>query len=172
MGDTTTVASSFDAWYRAEHPRLLGLLTVAAGDADLGRDLTAEAFTRALERWDRVGGMASPSAWTYRVGVNLLRRRLRRAAVESRLWGTATAAPPSPAALEPDLWAAVRALPVRQRTAVALRYVCDLPQAEVAAVMGVTLGTVSATLTSARRSLAARLESQGLASKRLEVGRD
>lgn len=147
---------SFDGWYRAEHPRMLGLLTVVAGDADAARDVTAEAFTRALERWDRVGGMASPSAWTYRVGVNLLRRRLRRTALERRLLPDP---PPAvrPPALESELWDAVRALPVRQRTAVALRYVCDLPQEEIAAIMHVAVGTVSATLTAARRRLAAEL---------------
>ena len=95
MDDTVAANGSFDGWYRAEHPRLLGLLTVVAGDAELAADVTAEAFTRALERWDRVVEMESPSAWTYRVGVNLVRRRLRRAAVESRLRpdGPAPAAP-------------------------------------------------------------------------------
>ena len=147
---------SFDGWYRAEHPRLLGLLTVVAGDADVAREVTAEAFVRALERWDRVAEMESPAAWTYRVGVNLLRRRLRRAAFEKRLFAEKAAPVPSPA-IEPELWDAVRALPVRQRTAVALRYVCDLPQEEIAAVMNVAPGTVSATLTAARRRLAAEL---------------
>ena len=60
--------------------------------------------------------------------------------------------------MESDLWDAVRALPVRQRTAVALRYVCDLPQDEIASIMHVAVGTVSATLTAARRRLAAELE--------------
>ena len=146
---------SFDGWYRAEHPRVLGLLTVVAGDADVAREVTAEAFVRALERWDRVAAMESPAAWTYRVGVNLLRRRLRRAAFEKRLLSE-TKPLPSPA-IEPELWDAVRALPVRQRTAVALRYVCDLSQEEIAAVMHVAPGTVSATLTAARRRLAAEL---------------
>jgi RNA polymerase sigma factor (sigma-70 family) len=85
--------------------------------------------------------------------VNLLRRRFRRSAVEQRLWARAIE-PRRPAAVEPELWAAVRALPVRQRTAIALRYVCDLPQAEIAVVMDVAAGTVSATLTAARRRLA------------------
>jgi len=151
--DTVTAARSFDSWYRLEHPRLLGLLTVVAADPELASEVTAEAFTRALERWERVAAMTSPAAWTYRVGVNLLRRRLRRSAVEARLWVRATE-PARPAAIEPDLWAAVRALPERQRTAIALRYVCDLPQAEIADVMGVAPGTVSATLTAARRRLA------------------
>lgn len=153
----TAAHGSFEGWYRMEHPRVLALLTVAAGDADLGRDIASEAFVRALERWERVEAMDSPAAWTYRVGVNLLRRRLRRAAFERRLQADrpAPAAPPS---VESDLWDAVRALPVRQRTAVALRYVCDLPQDEIASIMHVAVGTVSATLTAARRSLAAELE--------------
>ena len=113
-----------------------------------------------LERWDRVAAKDSPAAWTYRVAVNLLRRRLRRAAVEQRLWSRAVE-PARPAAVEPELWAAVRALPARQRTAIALRYVCDLPQAEIAVVMDVAAGTVSATLTAARRRLAAVLGEPG-----------
>ena len=146
----------FYSWYRAEHPRGQGLLTVMAGDVDVAREVTAEAFVRALERWERVGAMESPAAWTYRVGVNLLRRRLRRAAFERRLPFEAPA-PVSPASVEPELWDAVRSLPVRQRTAIALRYVCDLSQEEISAVMHVAPGTVSATLTAARRRLAAEL---------------
>ena len=153
MDETVAVTASFDGWYRQEHPRVLALLTVASGDAELAAEVTAEAFTRALERWDRVAAMDSPAAWTYRVAVNLVRRRLRRAAVEQRLWSRAIE-PERPAAVEPELWAAVRALPARQRTAIALRYICDLPQAEIAVVMDVAAGTVAATLTAARRRLA------------------
>jgi RNA polymerase sigma factor (sigma-70 family) len=170
---TVAASGSFDGWYRTEHARMLALLTVVAGDADMARDTTAEAFTRALERWDRVGAMDSPSAWTYRVGVNLLHRRRRRAAFEQRLLREAPE-PTPPATVDPDLWNAVRALPVRQRTAVALRYVCDLPVEEIAAVMGVAAGTVSATLTAARRRLAVDLRepeqpSEPLAAQPLEV---
>lgn len=46
----TAGRGSFDGWYRSEHPRVLALLTVAAGDPDLGREVTSEAFVRALER--------------------------------------------------------------------------------------------------------------------------
>jgi RNA polymerase sigma-70 factor (ECF subfamily) len=38
--------------------------------------------------------------------------------------------------------------------AVALRYLADLPEAEIATVMGVSRGTVASTLSSARRHLA------------------
>jgi RNA polymerase sigma-70 factor (ECF subfamily) len=168
MEQTVAADVSFDRWYRSEHTRMLALLTVVAGDADVARDTTAEAFTRALERWDRVGSMDSPSAWTYRVGVNLLRRLRRRAAFEERLLRDAPT-PAPPAAVDPDLWDAVRALPVRQRTAIALRYLCDLPHEEIAAVMGVAVGTVSATLTAARRRLAVALGDSEQPAERLEV---
>ncbi len=153
MSETVAATASFEGWYRQQHPRVLALLTVASGDTELAAEVTAEAFTRALERWHRVAAMDSPAAWTYRVAVNLLRRRSRRAAIEQRLWSRAIE-PQRPAAVEPELWAAVRALPTRQRTAIALRYLCDLPQAEIAVVMDVAVGTVSATLTAARRRLA------------------
>jgi RNA polymerase sigma-70 factor, ECF subfamily len=55
------------------------------------------------------------------------------------------------------VWEALLALPARERQAVALRYVGDLPVAEVAGVMGVAVGTVTAALHHARGRLAARL---------------
>lgn len=39
----------------------------------------------------------------------------------------------------------------------ALRYVADLPEAEIAEIMGVARGTVAATLSSARKQLALQL---------------
>src|SRR5207302_1262792 len=76
---------SFEDWYRAEHPRLVGVLMGVGADLDTAADVAAEAFSRALERWDRVGAMASPSGWTAQVGFNLLRRRARRHGLEQRL---------------------------------------------------------------------------------------
>lgn len=56
-----------------------------------------------------------------------------------------------------EAWDAVRRLPQRQRTAVVLRYVADLPEAEIAAAMGIARSTVSSTLTHAHRALAIAL---------------
>lgn len=57
-----------------------------------------------------------------------------------------------------ELWSAVRSLPERQRLAIALRYVADLTEAEVAEAMGVRPGTVAATLSKARTQLATQLQ--------------
>lgn len=41
-----------------------------------------------------------------------------------------------------SLLPALRAVPVRQRSVLVLRYLCDLPDAEIAATLGITVGTV------------------------------
>jgi RNA polymerase sigma-70 factor (ECF subfamily) len=152
--------AEFASWYREQHPRLLAALTVVAGSADVAADATSEAFVRAYERWDRVRGMDSPDGWLYRVALNVVRRRARRLGFERDLLRRTTPRPSAesaPSALHPEVWEAVRALPDRQRAAVGLRYLLDLREAEVAALMGVTRGAASSYLTTARRTLAARL---------------
>jgi RNA polymerase sigma factor (sigma-70 family) len=153
------VSPGFEEWYAREHASVVRALAVIAGEADVAGEVVAEAFSRAFERWDRVGALANPTGWVYRVAVNLLRRRWRRSAVERRLLiRRAAPAPWAEAELVPEVWAALAALPRRQREAVALRYVADLSEAQVADFMGVAEGTASAALSAARRRLAADLE--------------
>jgi RNA polymerase sigma-70 factor (ECF subfamily) len=157
VGALPPAHGSFETWYRATHPRLLATLTVMSGDIEAARDATAEAFTRALERWPRVRSMDAPEAWVHRVGVNVLRRQHRRRVVEERLLRRHRPEPAPPSHLSPDVWDALAALPSRQREAIALRYLLDLTQADVADAMGVAPGTAAATLHAARRNLADRL---------------
>jgi len=148
-------SAGFETWYRAEHPRVLAALSVVARDPDLAQEVAAEAFARALQRWDRVAAMDSPGGWTYRVALNVLRRRGRRAALERRLLPRlAPAATIAVPAYAIDVWQVVTGLAPRMRTAVALRYLGGLTEAEVADVMGIAPGTVAATLHQARRQLA------------------
>ena len=148
----------FATWYEEQHPLVLAALTVASGRPDVAADATDEAFVRAYERWERVRRMDSPGGWLYRVALNDLRRRCRRQALERELLRRQP--PPAPVAVPipaPEVWEAVRRLPTRQRTAVALRYILDLTEPEVARVMGVARGSASASLATARRSLEAWL---------------
>jgi RNA polymerase sigma factor (sigma-70 family) len=148
----------FAGWYERTYPRLLAAVAAVVGDVGLAEDVVAEAFARALERWERVGAMESPAGWTFRVALNGARRARRREFVERRVLARersgAVAAPEG----DPEIWMAVWALPSRQRQAVALRYVADLPEAEVARVMGVRPGTVAAALHQARQRLARQLD--------------
>jgi RNA polymerase sigma factor (sigma-70 family) len=146
----------FEAWYLAHHARLVSSLLLVCGDLDVARDAVDEACARALLRWDRVGAMESPTGWTYRVALNFLRRRARRAALEHALLRreTSTTEMPPPAS---ELWLIVSQLPPRQRTAIVLRYIADLTQADIARVMGITRSTVVSLLTDGQARLATLL---------------
>jgi RNA polymerase sigma factor (sigma-70 family) len=137
---------------------VLASVTLAVGDRWLAEDATAEAFARALERWPAVRDARSPAAWVFTVALNQVRTIARRRQVERRILRRHREDVVHPAG-EPDvaLWRAVAALPPRMRTIVALRYVADLPQAQIAEVLGIPPGTVASTLHDARATLATRL---------------
>jgi RNA polymerase sigma factor (sigma-70 family) len=144
---------SFEAWYAGAYARVRAALVVITGDHDASEDAANEAFTRAFERWPRVGSMASPEAWTTTVALNILRRHWRRQALERRLLRGRGPEEMAPDLVARPIWAEVARLPQRQRTAVALRYLADLPERDIAVAMGVSRGTVASTLSEARRNL-------------------
>ena len=154
MGVEQVFAASgdFSRWYEALHPRLFASLLVLTGDRDLASDATDEALSRALQHWGRVANMVSPEGWTYRVAVNVARRTNRRRTLERRLLRRIASQQIVPAP-SGDVWDLVRSLTDRQRTMVVLRYVADLAEADIAAMTGVTRGTVASTLADARRLL-------------------
>jgi RNA polymerase sigma-70 factor (ECF subfamily) len=163
-GVTTDPSAGFDTWYVHAYPRVHTAVRLAVGEADLADEATAEAFARALLHWSKVRDAVSPQAWVYTVAMNQTRSVLRRRSIERR-WLRRQAAEPvadQQPPTEPDdaLWQAVGQLPLRARTAVALRYVGDLSEAEVAEVMGIARGTVAATLNHARKRLAELLDDQ------------
>lgn len=149
----------FTTWYAGAAPGVLLTLRAALGDDQLAEEAVAEAFTRAYSRWSKVRAMESRTGWVYVVALNHARTLARRSRHESptadpREPGGGASAGPEP--VDP-LWSAVRELSAAARTAIALRYIADLPEAEVARLIGVSRGTVATTLHRARRALADRL---------------
>ena len=151
--------SSFEEFYEAEHGRLVTSVLLATGQADTARDAADEAFLRALMAWPRVSAMASPAGWTYRVALNVARRRERRRTLERTLLARRSPPPDVPAPAG-EAWAVVAELPPRQRTAIVLRFVADMTEAQIASVMGITRSTVSSTLADASRTLARSLDEE------------
>jgi RNA polymerase sigma factor (sigma-70 family) len=152
------VLSDFETWYREHWRPVCAAVSLAAGNTGLGEEAAAEAFARAMAQWSRVRKMESPTGWVYRVAINELRTGARRRRLEQRFLHRHQERH-TPPPVEPDdaLWRAVAALPPRTRTAVALRYIADLSEREVADAMGISRGTVAATLHAARARLAALL---------------
>ncbi|AGS73753.1 sigma factor [Streptomyces collinus Tu 365] len=137
--------------------RLAVLLT--GGDRHAAEDLLQIALMKAYGRWTRI---EQPEAYVrqilYRQQVS--RWRLRRHHAETTVGvlpesGGQAGAGQAGTGAEPELrialWAALGRLSKRQRAVVVLRYFEDLPEAEVAALLGIPVGTVRST---AHRSLA------------------
>jgi RNA polymerase sigma factor (sigma-70 family) len=139
---------SFARWYEEAYGHLVTTLFLCDGDLDRAREAAAEACVRALERWSRVGAMDSPTAWAFVVGRNLLRRRHRAKWTASDLDAAASEVVADRVSAV-DLWLLVGALSPRQREVVALKFGADLPEAEIAATLGISRGTVSSTLADA-----------------------
>ncbi|HMG42478.1 MAG TPA: sigma factor-like helix-turn-helix DNA-binding protein [Acidimicrobiales bacterium] len=146
--------ADFDGWYRDQYSRVVALLYVVTGDVPAAEAAAAETFVRAFERWERVRTMES-GRWLYSTALACAGRedRWRRLPWRSRPDADAPPAAP-PAIFAPEVWDAVRRLTREERTVVALRYVLDLPEAEVGLVMGLPRGAASSLLAVARRNVA------------------
>lgn len=150
---------SFEQWYVRVWPRLVRFVRAqAGGDATEATEVAAEAMARAYQRWDS-GTVQDPTPWVYTVGLHLLRRRARRRALERHVLDRLGSRPSNNEAWTPDvdLVAAIAELPPRQRTAIYLRYVADLTQAQVARVLGIAPGSAASLLHAARTKLEHRL---------------
>jgi RNA polymerase sigma-70 factor (ECF subfamily) len=140
---------------------MVSLGVALTGDGELARDIAQESMLRAYDRWPQLVTFDRPGAWCRQVAINLVRdgwrRRRSEAAAFGRLRRERIDAVPAPRSPSDDFWAAVRALPARQREAIALYYLADRSVGEIAAALGIAEGTVKGILFDGRRTLAARL---------------
>jgi RNA polymerase sigma factor (sigma-70 family) len=121
-----------------EHREVVYRFLAAIVGPDDADDCFQETFLKALRAYPRLESADNLRGWVLtiarRTAIDAVRARRRRPEP------VADPEPPprdgTPDLGDPALWSAVRELPPRQRAAVALHYVSDLPYAEVGAVMG------------------------------------
>jgi RNA polymerase sigma-70 factor (ECF subfamily) len=156
------VRADFTTFYEAEADRMVRSVALAVGDPQLAEEAVAEAFARAWSRWPDVSRSRRPAAWVMRVALNQAHDRFRRRKVEKRkarvVARSEESHDPQPQ-VEQRLWDAVRSLPEHECTLIALRYIADLSQAEIAETLGMPSGTVASGLNRARQKLGAALGS-------------
>ena len=125
--------------------QLIRLAYVLTGDQHTAEDLLQNALAKAAAHWARIH--TAPEAYVrrimYREQVSWLRRRARRPET------TMAQVPELPAGEQAvsvearlTLREALQALPPRQRAVVVLRYLEDLPESQVADILGCSVGTV------------------------------
>ena len=144
------------------------------GDED-GKDITQDVFIKAYKELKRFKGKSALSTWLYRMTVNLSLNHLRGSRREldrrERYGPGVSSPPPGPdrQLLDEELtgivWAAIDALPEKQRTAVILRRFEELPASRIAEVMGLSVGAVESLLHRAKLTLLESFRESGLASR-------
>jgi RNA polymerase sigma-70 factor (sigma-E family) len=137
----------FDAFMRGRWPAMVRLGYALTGDAGHAEDLAQAAFARAYASWGRVRRAGDPDAYVRRIVINEHRGRFRKHRVAEELradLGDAVGDQQEHRALDdrPALLDALRALGPRQRAVVVLRYWLDLSEAETAAALNCSVGTV------------------------------
>jgi RNA polymerase sigma-70 factor (sigma-E family) len=114
------------------------------GDAWQAEDVAQDAFARAYASWGRVSRAGDPEAYVRRIVINEFRRRFRKHRVTEDMPGEL----PDVGVTQPGpedrsvLIEALRSLGPRQRAVVVLRYWLDLSEAETAAALNCSRGTV------------------------------
>jgi len=157
------VDEPFTAFVRSRGEHHLRMATLLTGDPDAAQDLVQASLLKLYRAWPRIDTLGDPDAYLRRIIVNT-----RRSWWRAR-WRQETPVPEVPEAAASDDLAerhavgalvreALALLPRQQRAVLVLRYCEDLPEAEVASLLGCSAGTVK---THAHRGLRALRESLG-----------
>jgi len=157
--------AEFEQYMAARQPGLLRTAYLLTGDRHSAEDLVQTALAKLYLSWDKVQRRELLDGYVRRIMVNehnsLWRRAWKRKEVS-------TDSVPDHAGVydRPDhgersaLWEFVQTLPRKQRAVVVLRYYEDMSEAEVADVMGISVGTVKSQSSRALAALRERVHTQ------------
>lgn len=150
---------AFSRLMGAEQPRLMAQALTFCGDRDQARDLVQETMIAAWKSLRRYDGSCRLFTWLYVILLRQHRRALgwfaRRLPLPTaeQMASAAQHEPATPhdgdttdAAESELLRAMVAALPARHREVIRLRFYADASEAEIAAALGISSGTVKSRL--------------------------
>jgi RNA polymerase sigma-70 factor (sigma-E family) len=150
--------------YAAHALSLTRLAHVMLGDRESAEDVVQDAFCGLYRNWGRLADPSGALPYVRSSVLNGCRSVRRRRALGHRVTmylpptGSAEAAVLSREERQ-EVLRAVRRLPDRQREALVLRFYLDLPDPEIARVMGIRPGTVRSATHRALKALGHLLES-------------
>jgi RNA polymerase sigma-70 factor (sigma-E family) len=137
---------TFEEFAATRLDAVLRFSAALTADRQLAEDVVQEVLIRAHAKWDRIGELEHPEAYVRRMIVNEFtswRRKWARIVPRPAAeLDRAVADPTDQLAQSRELIDEVARLPRKQRTVLALRYYEDLPDAEIADLMGCSESTV------------------------------
>jgi RNA polymerase sigma-70 factor (sigma-E family) len=155
---------AFREYVRARRPALLRTAYLLTGNLADAEDLVQSALAKTYLAWHRIEDRGAVDSYVRRAMVNTQiswwrRRRLEEFPTDE-IPDQATVDYPVSSDVQESLRQAIDRLPQRMRAAVMLRYYEDMTEAEVAEVLGVSVGTVKSTVSRAVAKLRTDLELQ------------
>jgi RNA polymerase sigma factor (sigma-70 family) len=156
MAGSDASPAAIEAIYRERFRAFLFSVTALLGDGEAALDVVQDGFALALRRRASFRGEGSLEAWLWRIVLNVARDRRRSRRRQEPFTQRESFGDPSEAS--DDLRASLLALPERQRLAVFLRYYADLSYREIGETLGVSAGTIAASLNAAHAALRRDLE--------------
>jgi RNA polymerase sigma-70 factor (sigma-E family) len=154
--------AEFTAYMAARQPSLLRTAYLLTGDRHTAEDLVQTTLAKLYLSWDRVHRREAVDGYVRRILVNehnsLWRRAWRRREIVTETLPETPVEADGPDRQQSDaLWTLVQTLPRKQRAAVVLRYYEELSEAETAAILGVSVGTVKSQTSRALAALRTRI---------------
>ena len=154
--------AEFEAYMAARQPSLLRTAYLLTGDKHTAEDLVQTALAKLYLSWDKVHRRELVDGYVRRILVNennsLWRRAWKRREVATEVMpDTLTVLDRPDHGEQSALWEFVQTLPKKQRAVIVLRYYEDLSEAEVAEILGVSVGTVKSQASRALASMRARV---------------
>lgn len=139
--------SEFAEFVAARSTALHRAAYLMVGDVSLAQDLVQEALTKTYVAWPRLRDKGNAEAYTRKAITTTAISWFRRKRWSHERPVEQLPDPGAPGHAESVtqsqwLWTALQQLPVRQRTAIVLRYYEDLTEAQTAEAMGCAVGTV------------------------------
>lgn len=148
--------------YASTYRRLVGVLSAASGSVPEAEEVVQEAFIRLLPKWPQVRDYDDPEAWVRTVAFRLLSNRMRKARRGVLALLVHSPPPPTlPATTDRiDVERALARLTLGQRQVLVLHHLVQLEIPEIAATLGIPVGTVKSRLSRGRAALAAVLSEE------------
>jgi len=161
----TDVYAAVSALYEVHAVRLVRLAVVLLNDRQAAEDVVQDAFCGLYRRWPHLSDPENALSYLRSAVLNRCRSEFRARARASRRQppeGVVASAEQQAllAERQRELLAALRRLPARQREALLLRFYLSLSEAETAACMRVSQGTVKSTTSRGLAALARLLKEE------------
>jgi RNA polymerase sigma-70 factor (ECF subfamily) len=129
------------------------------GDAEAAADIAQDVAITAVRRAGSLRDPAALDAWLHRIAVRAALREARRAGRRREAERAGHDPPPRADGAEPaGSLALLDGLPARQRAALTLRYVHDLPDEDIARALRCRTGTVRSLLSRGRDAIRAAID--------------